>query len=66
MRATLRSEDGSVNGWPWKWTAVGDDPRFIMRHKATGESMPADRSATTCPLVPTGSPPGPAKRWADT
>ncbi len=37
-------------------------PRFIMRHDATGESMPPESSAATVPEEPTGSPPGPGRR----
>jgi len=32
----------------------------MMRHAATGESMPEDRSTTTPPEVPTGNPPTPS------
>ena len=48
-----------MKGWPWKWTAIGSAPRRIIRQVATGESIPADRSVTTGPAVPTGNPPGP-------
>jgi hypothetical protein len=34
-------------------------PRRIMRHAATGESMPPESRQTTRPLTPLGSPPGP-------
>ena len=34
-------------------------PRRIMRHAATGESMPPESRPATRPAVPTGSPPGP-------
>ena len=34
-------------------------PRFIMSHDATGESIPPDRRESTPPLEPTGIPPGP-------
>ena len=34
-------------------------PRFIIRHAATGESMPPESRHTTRPAVPVGSPPGP-------
>ena len=35
-------------------------PRFIIIHAATGESMPPDMSTTTLPSEPTGRPPSAA------
>ena len=32
-------------------------PRFIIIHAATGESMPPETSATSVPSTPTGRPP---------
>ena len=63
---TFCSDERSVNGWPWKWTAIGSAPRRIIRQAATGESMPAERRATTGPAVPTGRPPGPGILAAET
>ena len=53
---------GGRYGTLWKWTKSTRQPRFIMRHAATGESIPPDSNAATVPLAPTGSPPGPAMR----
>ena len=34
-------------------------PRFIIIHAATGESMPPETSATSVPSTPSGRPPTP-------
>jgi hypothetical protein len=52
-------------GTLWKCTNSTRQPRFIMRHAATGESMPPESSAATVPEAPTGSPPGPSARSSE-
>ena len=53
-----------VMGRPEKWTGMQVAPRRPTIHVATGESNPLDRSVTTFPAVPTGSPPTPTSEAA--
>ena len=59
MSSTRNSEASEVCGRPEKCTPTHTAPRRAMRHRATGESMPEDKSPTTVPELPTGSPPMP-------